>query len=75
VLDPEIVILDRPDEGLDQVRVELLFAWVRDRHRRRGSMIMLVSQDIDAALAVCGSGGRALVAVCPTGYPPLLIGA
>jgi phospholipid/cholesterol/gamma-HCH transport system ATP-binding protein len=52
VLDPEIVLLDRPEEGLDQVRVKLLFAWIKERQRRRGSTMIVISQDVDAALAI-----------------------
>jgi phospholipid/cholesterol/gamma-HCH transport system ATP-binding protein len=58
VSNPDVVLLDRPEEGLDEVRAKLLFSWIRDWQRRHDSTFVIISHHVDAALSIAD---RALV--------------
>ncbi|WP_354698849.1 putative ribonucleotide transport ATP-binding protein mkl [Paraconexibacter sp. AEG42_29] len=46
VTEPEIVVFDEPDSGLDPVRTSLLCDLIRDMHRRHGGTYILITHDI-----------------------------
>jgi phospholipid/cholesterol/gamma-HCH transport system ATP-binding protein len=49
VLEPELVLLDEPDSGLDPVRTSLLSDLVRDSQGRHGGTYVVVTHDISIA--------------------------
>jgi phospholipid/cholesterol/gamma-HCH transport system ATP-binding protein len=49
VLDPDIVLFDEPDSGLDPVRTSLLCDLILDMHREHGGTYLLVTHDISTA--------------------------
>jgi phospholipid/cholesterol/gamma-HCH transport system ATP-binding protein len=49
VLEPEIVLFDEPDSGLDPVRTSLLSDLIRDSHARHGGTYLVVTHDISVA--------------------------
>ena len=46
VTEPEIVVFDEPDSGLDPVRTSLLCDLIRDMHNRHGGTYILITHDI-----------------------------
>ena len=48
-LEPEIVVFDEPDSGLDPVRVSLLDELIHDLHEENGGTFVIVSHDIRSA--------------------------
>jgi phospholipid/cholesterol/gamma-HCH transport system ATP-binding protein len=46
VLDPEIVLFDEPDSGLDPVRTSLLCELIADIHGNHGGTYIVVTHDI-----------------------------
>lgn len=52
VLNPDIVLFDEPDSGLDPVRTSLLCDIILDVHRRHGGTYLLVTHDISTARKV-----------------------
>jgi phospholipid/cholesterol/gamma-HCH transport system ATP-binding protein len=54
VLDPEIVMFDEPDSGLDPVRTALLCELILETHERRGGSYVLITHDILSARRVGG---------------------
>jgi len=48
-LEPEIVVFDEPDSGLDPVRVSLLDELIGDLHEANGGTYVIVSHDIRSA--------------------------
>ena len=46
VTEPEIVIFDEPDSGLDPVRTALLCDLIRDMHARHGGTYIVITHDI-----------------------------
>jgi phospholipid/cholesterol/gamma-HCH transport system ATP-binding protein len=46
VTEPEIVVFDEPDSGLDPVRTSLLCDLIRDMHKRHGGTYILITHDI-----------------------------
>jgi len=49
VLDPEIVMFDEPDSGLDPVRTALLCELIREVHAESGGCYMVISHDLGTA--------------------------
>ncbi len=49
VLDPEIVMFDEPDSGLDPVRTALLCELIREVHNENGGCYMVISHDLNTA--------------------------
>jgi phospholipid/cholesterol/gamma-HCH transport system ATP-binding protein len=49
VLDPDIVLCDEPDSGLDPVRTALIGELLMERHAALGGMMLVVSHDVDLA--------------------------
>ena len=47
VLDPEIVLCDEPDSGLDPVRTSLLCELIAGAHATHGGTYIVVTHDID----------------------------
>jgi phospholipid/cholesterol/gamma-HCH transport system ATP-binding protein len=52
VMNPDIVIFDEPDSGLDPVRTSLLCDIIMDVHREHGGTYLLVTHDIKTARKV-----------------------
>jgi phospholipid/cholesterol/gamma-HCH transport system ATP-binding protein len=52
VLDPEIVLFDEPDSGLDPVRTALLCQLILATHARQGGTYVLITHDILSAKRV-----------------------
>ena len=52
VLDPQIVLFDEPDSGLDPVRTALLCQLILDMHSRQGGTYVLITHDILSARRV-----------------------
>jgi phospholipid/cholesterol/gamma-HCH transport system ATP-binding protein len=52
VLDPDIVLFDEPDSGLDPVRTSLLNDLILDVHAEHGGTYLLVTHDIGTARTV-----------------------
>jgi phospholipid/cholesterol/gamma-HCH transport system ATP-binding protein len=52
VLDPEIVLFDEPDSGLDPVRTAFLCELIRDLNRQLDATFMVVTHDIAATRRV-----------------------
>ena len=49
VLDPEIVMFDEPDSGLDPVRTALLCELIREVHAENGGCYLVISHDLNTA--------------------------
>jgi phospholipid/cholesterol/gamma-HCH transport system ATP-binding protein len=49
VLDPEIVLFDEPDSGLDPVRTALLCDLIREVHGENGGTYVVITHDIASA--------------------------
>ena len=49
VLEPEIVMFDEPDSGLDPVRTALLCQLIRDVHAQHGGTYIVITHDIASA--------------------------
>lgn len=49
VLDPEIVMFDEPDSGLDPVRTALLCELIREVHAENGGCYLVISHDLGTA--------------------------
>lgn len=49
IFEPEIVLFDEPDSGLDPVRTSLLNDLILDMHRQHGGTYLLVTHDIRTA--------------------------
>lgn len=49
VMDPEIVMFDEPDSGLDPVRTALLCELIREVHAESGGCYMVISHDLGTA--------------------------
>ncbi len=52
VLDPEIVMFDEPDSGLDPVRTALLCKLIVETHERQGGTYLMITHDIMSARRV-----------------------
>jgi phospholipid/cholesterol/gamma-HCH transport system ATP-binding protein len=52
VLDPQIILFDEPDSGLDPVRTAFLCELIRDLNRQLESTMLVVTHDIAAARRV-----------------------
>jgi phospholipid/cholesterol/gamma-HCH transport system ATP-binding protein len=52
VLEPEILLFDEPDSGLDPVRTALLCELIRNLQRRRGCTAVVISHDIRAVFEI-----------------------
>jgi phospholipid/cholesterol/gamma-HCH transport system ATP-binding protein len=52
VLEPEIVMFDEPDSGLDPVRTALLCELIREMHEQHGGTYIVITHDIDSARQV-----------------------
>jgi phospholipid/cholesterol/gamma-HCH transport system ATP-binding protein len=49
VLEPEIVMFDEPDSGLDPVRTALLCGLIKEMHTRHGGTYIVITHDIASA--------------------------
>jgi phospholipid/cholesterol/gamma-HCH transport system ATP-binding protein len=49
VLEPEIVMFDEPDSGLDPVRTSLLCELIQEMHSRHGGTYIVITHDIASA--------------------------
>jgi phospholipid/cholesterol/gamma-HCH transport system ATP-binding protein len=49
VLEPEIVLFDEPDSGLDPVRTALLCSLIKQVHAANGGTYLVITHDIAAA--------------------------
>ena len=49
VLEPQIVLFDEPDSGLDPVRTALLCELVREVHEENGGCYLVISHDLNTA--------------------------
>src|SRR5437016_11416888 len=49
VLEPEIVLFDEPDSGLDPVRTALLCDLIREVHEENGGTYIVITHDIASA--------------------------
>jgi ABC-type nitrate/sulfonate/bicarbonate transport system ATPase subunit len=52
-VDPAVLVLDEPFASLDQGLAAGLGARIADRARRRGTLVLLSTHDVDQALATC----------------------
>jgi phospholipid/cholesterol/gamma-HCH transport system ATP-binding protein len=52
VLDPEIVLFDEPDSGLDPVRTALLCELIKEVHQENGGTYVVITHDIMSARRV-----------------------
>jgi phospholipid/cholesterol/gamma-HCH transport system ATP-binding protein len=52
VMQPEIVMFDEPDSGLDPVRTKLLCNLIMKQHEEHGGTYIVITHDIEAARAV-----------------------
>jgi phospholipid/cholesterol/gamma-HCH transport system ATP-binding protein len=52
VLDPEIVLFDEPDSGLDPVRTALLCELIKEVHSENGGAYVVITHDIASARRV-----------------------
>jgi phospholipid/cholesterol/gamma-HCH transport system ATP-binding protein len=52
VLDPDIVLFDEPDSGLDPVRTALLCELIKDLHSTNGGTYMIITHDVLSARRV-----------------------
>src|SRR5207302_7713123 len=58
VLDPEIILCDEPDSGLDPVRTAYLSQLLIDLNAQLDATILIVTHDIQIARTVPGRGDR-----------------
>ena len=63
VLEPDILLFDEPDSGLDPVRTALLCELIRDIQRRSGATAVVISHDVRAVFELADNiillhGGR-----------------
>jgi phospholipid/cholesterol/gamma-HCH transport system ATP-binding protein len=49
VLEPQIVMFDEPDSGLDPVRTALLCELIREVHAENGGCYLTISHDLNTA--------------------------
>src|SRR5207249_9355067 len=49
VLEPEVVLFDEPDSGLDPVRTALLCELIQEAHAQHGSSYLVITHDIASA--------------------------
>jgi phospholipid/cholesterol/gamma-HCH transport system ATP-binding protein len=54
VLDPEILLFDEPDSGLDPVRTALLCELIKEIHAEHGGCYVVITHDIMSARRVAG---------------------
>ena len=52
VLDPDIVLFDEPDSGLDPVRTALLCELIKEVHAENGGAYVVITHDIMSARRV-----------------------
>jgi phospholipid/cholesterol/gamma-HCH transport system ATP-binding protein len=52
VLDPDIVLFDEPDSGLDPVRTALLCELIQEIHHENGGAYVVITHDIMSARRV-----------------------
>ena len=52
MLDPEIVLFDEPDSGLDPVRTALLCELIKEVHAENGGCYVVITHDIMSARRV-----------------------
>ena len=52
VLDPDIVLFDEPDSGLDPVRTALLCELIKEIHEENGGAYVVITHDIMSAKRV-----------------------
>lgn len=52
VLEPEIVMFDEPDSGLDPVRTALLCELIRQMHEQHGGTYIVITHDVNSARQV-----------------------
>ena len=52
VLDPDIVLFDEPDSGLDPVRTALLCELIKEVHEENGGAYVVITHDIMSARRV-----------------------
>ena len=52
VLDPDIVLFDEPDSGLDPVRTALLCELIQEIHEENGGAYVVITHDIMSAKRV-----------------------
>jgi phospholipid/cholesterol/gamma-HCH transport system ATP-binding protein len=52
VLEPQIVLFDEPDSGLDPVRTALLCELIKEVHQENGGTYVVISHDIMSARRV-----------------------
>ena len=52
VLDPQIVLFDEPDSGLDPVRTALLCELIKEIHEENGGAYVVITHDIMSAKRV-----------------------
>ena len=52
VLDPDIVLFDEPDSGLDPVRTALLCELIQEIHEENGGAYVVITHDIMSARRV-----------------------
>src|SRR3712207_9410968 len=52
VLDPDIVLFDEPDSGLDPVRTALLCELIKEVHEEHGGAYVVITHDIMSAKRV-----------------------
>ena len=60
VLDPEIILFDEPDSGLDPVRVAYLNQLIVDLNAQTDATFLIVTHDIGTARTVPGQPGHAV---------------
>jgi len=54
VLDPQVVLFDEPDSGLDPVRTALLCELIKEVHAENGGCYVVITHDIMSARRVAG---------------------
>jgi len=54
--DPKLLMLDEPSLGLSPVLVDQIMEGLQKLHREQGMTILLVEQNVPAALELCGRG-------------------
>ena len=76
VLDPEIVLFDEPDSGLDPVRTALLCELIKEVHAENGGCYVVITHDIMSArrvaehISVLWKGGSSSPGRRPSCSPP-----
>jgi branched-chain amino acid transport system ATP-binding protein len=56
MLDPKLLMLDEPSLGLSPVLVDQIMEALQKLHREQGMTILLVEQNVPAALELCERG-------------------